>query len=180
MKKNVIIFGLISGTIVTAFMLYAMVKCHETQDLDSSMLIGYATMIVAFSFVFIGIKNQRDKYNGGFISFGSAFKTGFYIALIASTMYVAGWGIEYHYYLPDFMDKYSAMVVNKAKESGATEAEISKTMEEVAKGKEMYKNPLLFILITYAEILPVGLVIALISALILKRKPKGAGDAVAA
>jgi len=180
MKKNVIIFGLISGIIVTAFMVFAMAKCYESQNFEGSMLIGYASMLVAFSFVFVGIKNERDKYNGGIITFGKAFKTGLYIALIASTMYVAAWFIEYHYFIPDFMDKYTEHIVNEAKESGATAAEISKKLEEAAWGKEMYKNPLLFILITYMEILPVGLVIALISSLILKRKPKDSDASVVA
>src|SRR5262245_8092851 len=124
MKKNVIVFGLISGIIVSAFMVFAMAKCYENKA-DGSMLVGYASMIAAFTFVFIGIKNQRDKYNGGTITFGSAFKTGFFIALIASTMYVAAWWIEYHYYMPDFMDIYSESMLNKAKAAGATAAEIS-------------------------------------------------------
>lgn len=171
MKKNVIVFGLISGTIVSTIMAFSMAY-YNSHNTDGSLLVGYASMIVAFSFVFIGIKNQRDKYNDGVISFGSAFKTGLYISLIASTMYMAAWYIEYHYFMPDFMDKYSEAMVNKAKESGASEAVISKKMAEAAQWKEMYKNPLLFILMTYAEILPVGLVITIISALILKRKPK--------
>lgn len=171
MKKNVIVFGLISGIIVTTFMGFSVAKCYETMDYEGSMLIGYAAMLVAFSFIFVGIKNQRDKYNNGAITFGQAFKTGFYISLIASTIYVATWAIEYNYYYPDFMEKYTEHMVEKAKESGASAAEINEKVAEAAKGKEMYKNPLFFVLMTYAEILPVGLLITLISALILKRKP---------
>lgn len=42
--------------------------------------------------------------------------------------------------------------------------------KEMANFKEMYKNPLFVILITYSEVLPIGLVVALVSALILKKK----------
>ncbi len=173
MKRNVIVFVLISGIIVTAVMVFSMTKCYEApENYDNGMLIGYGSMLIAFSFVFIGIKNQRDKYNGGVITFGQAFKTGFFITLIASTMYVAVWMIDYHYFIPDFMEKYTAHIVSQTKASGATEAEIASKLSEMATYKEMYKNPLLIVLLTYAEILPVGLVITLISALILKRKPK--------
>ena len=180
MKKNVIIFGLISGIIVSTAMAISMVKCYDSPaGFDSGMLIGYASMIVAFSFVFIGIKNQRDKFNNGVISFGQAFKTGFLIALIASTLYVIVWAIEYNYFMPDFMDKYSEYMMDKVKTSGVSQAEIDKKLEEMASAKEMYKNPILFALITYVEILPVGLLITLISATILKRKPNDMDAAVA-
>ena len=176
MKKNVIVFGLIAGIIVSAFMAFSMARCYANPtSFENGMLIGYASMIIAFSFVFIGIKNQRDKYNGGVISFGQAFKTGFFISLIASTIYVIVWAIDYNYFMPDFMEKYTEYKVTEARESGATQAEIDKTLAEMTWGKEMYKSPLFFTLFTYAEILPVGLLITLVSALILKRKPKDAG-----
>jgi len=181
MKRNIIVFGLISGVIVSALMAFAMAKCYEAPDnYDNGMLIGYASMIIAFSFVFIGIKNQRDKYNGGIITFGQAFKTGVFISLIASTMYVITWMIDYYYFVPDFMDKYSVHMVNQVKASGKSEAEIATELANLAKYKEWYKNPLFVALFTYAEILPVGLVITLISALILKRKPTGTGTAAVA
>jgi len=170
MKKNVITFGLISGLIVSTFMMVSVGMCTSSGEFEGSMVIGYAAMIVAFSFVFVGIKNYRDKYNNGVISFGQAFKTGFYITLIASTMYVVAWLICYYLFVPDFMDKYSDHVINGLKESGATQVEIEKQLADMGKYKEMYKNPLFVVLLTYAEILPLGLVITLISALILKRK----------
>lgn len=179
MKKNVIVFGLIAGLIVTSFMAYTLFRVSETKDFDMGMVYGYTAMLVAFSFVFVGIKNYRDKYNGGVITFGQAFKTGFFITLIASTIYVMTWMIEYQYFFPDFMDKYSEHVIKELKESGASTAEVDKQVAEMASMKEWYKNPLFRILITYAEILPIGLLITLISAWILKRKAKQPDAAVA-
>src|SRR5689334_11942185 len=122
MKKNVIIFGLIAGVIVSAAMILSMAKCYQMpENYDNGMLIGYASMLIAFSFVFVGIKNQRDKYKGGVISFGQAFKTGLFITLIASTIYVITWIIDYYYFVPDFMDKYSVHMVNEVKASGKSE-----------------------------------------------------------
>jgi hypothetical protein len=170
MKRNVIVFGLISGFIVSAFMAISMAMLSNQPDFEGSMVVGYAAMIVAFSFVFIGIKNFRDKYCNGVINFGQAFKVGLYITLIASTMYVGVWLIEYYFFMPDFMEKYSAHVMKSIQESGATQAEIDKKILEMQGYKDMYKNPLFVILLTYMEILPVGILITIISALILKRK----------
>jgi hypothetical protein len=180
MKKNVLVFGLIAGTIVSAFMVFGMNKLMSTQNYDGSMVLGYASMIIAFSFVFVGIKNYRDKYLNGSITFGKAFMTGLWITLIASTMYVIVWAIDYHYFLPDFMDKYSAHMVEQLKSSGLPQAEMDAKLEEMKSMKEMYKNPVWFSLFTYLEILPVGLLISLISSLILKRKEKTTVDVSAA
>lgn len=170
MKKNVLTFGLISGLIVTAMMIYGSIRLSNNEDFKASALLGYATMIVAFAFIFIGIKNFRDKHNGGTVSFGKAFRIGLYITLIASTMYVVVWLVEYYVFVPDFIEKYTACAMKNAKADGATEAELTKQAASLATYAKMYKNPLFVILLTYMEILPIGLVIALISALILKRK----------
>jgi hypothetical protein len=170
MKKNILVFGLISGLIVTAMMIYATVSLQNNANFKANALLGYASMIVAFAFVFVGIKNARDKYNGGYISFGKAFRTGLYITLIASSMYVIAWVIEYKAFFPDFMEKYAECTLRDMRADGATEAAISKQVVQNAEFAALYKNPIVMILITYAEILPVGLVITVISALILKRK----------
>ena len=146
--------------------------CEGSVDYNTSMLIGYASMLISFSLVFVGIRNYRDKSNGGVISFGKAFRIGISIVGIASTFYVIAWLIDYFYFIPDFMEKYSAHMVNELKSSGASATEIENETKEMADFSRMYKNPFFNALITYIEILPVGLVVTLISSLILKRKSK--------
>jgi hypothetical protein len=173
MKKNIIIYGLIAGALVSVFMLAGMnyaSYCKGNVDYGTSMLIGYASMLIAFSLVFVGIRNYRDKFNGGVISFGRAFKIGSMIVLIASTMYVLAWLVDYFYFIPDFMDRYSAHMLGKLKASGASQAEITKQTKEMARFAIMYKNPFFNAMMTYVEILPVGLIVTLISSFLLKRK----------
>ena len=173
MKKNIIIHGLIAGFIVSFLMLLTFIyysHCNGNVDYSGSMLIGYAAMLLAFSLVFGGIRNYRDKYNGGLISFGKAFKIGIMIVLIASTMYVVAWLVDYFFFMPDFMDKYSAHMLDKLKASGASQIEIDKKAQEMANFGKMYKNPFFNAMMTYCEILPVGLIVTFISSLILKRK----------
>ncbi len=173
MTKNIIIYGIIAGIIVSSLMLFTMNNlshCKGNVDYDNSMLIGYASMLIAFSLVFVGIRNYRDKYNDGVISFGKAFKLGFIIVLIASTFYVGAWLIDYFFFIPDFMDKYAAHMLAELKASGASQAEIDKQTLEMADFGRKFKNPLFNAMMTYMEILPVGLIVTLISSLILKRK----------
>ena len=172
MKKIVLVCGLISGVLISIMMLYSVTMCYNKADFEGSMVIGYAAMILAFSLIFVGIKNYRDKYNQGVIKFGKALKIGLYITLVASTMYVIVWVIDYYFFVPDFMDKYCTHLVNQTKATGAGQLEIDKKMAEMARFKEMYKNPFFVVLFTYSEVLPVGLIISLISALILKRKAR--------
>lgn len=172
MKKNVLVFGLISGLVVSTLMAISMVTMYNNPDAGhggGSMIIGYLSMLVAFSLIFVAVKNYRDKQNGGVISFGKAFKIGLLIALIGSTMYVIMWALLYNFYMPDFMDRYCAQMIENAKPTSSP-AKIQELTEQMNTQKEMYKNPLFFVLFTYFEIFPVGLIVSLVTALILKRK----------
>lgn len=171
MKKIIITYGLIAGAIVTAFMAYGAYAMDKNPDFEGSMILGYTGMLVAFSFVFIGIKNYRDKHNNGVITFAKALKIGALISLIASTIYVGVWLLEYYLLYPDFMEKYSSAVLKKMNTATMTAAEIKAKTDEINMYKEMYKNPLWIIALTYMEILlPIGLLVPIISALILKKQ----------
>lgn len=176
MRRNILVFGSIAGLIVSIWVICLAFVGHTN---DYGEIIGYASMIVAFIFILVGVKNYRDKYNQGVISFGKAFRVGLGIALVASTIYVIVWLVEYYVFIPDFMDKYADHMIKKAAESGASKAVLDKKMAEINSMKEMYKNPLFVIGFTYLEILPVGVIISLISALILKRKMAKPGVALA-
>lgn len=167
MKRNVIVFGLIAGAIVTTMMTFSTVRGYITQNWDFGVVIGYTSMVLAFSLIFVGVRNYRDKFNDGVISFGKAFRIGLYITLIASTMYVIAWLINYYVFIPDFIDKYSEYMLRESE--GTADAE--EKMAEIENWRELYKNPLFVILLTYMEILPVGLIISVICGLILKRHP---------
>ncbi len=170
MKKIILVCGLIGGTIVSALMVASAAKCYSDLNFENGMIYGYATMILAFSLIFVGVKNFRDKYNNGTITFGKAFKMGLGITLIASTMYVVAWLIEYYFFIPDFMDKYAVHMLKDVQSEGLSQSQIDKQVKSINSMKEMYKNPVMVILFTYAEVLPVGLIITVISSLILRRK----------
>jgi hypothetical protein len=173
MKRTVLIFGLILGVILAGNMLYMVDRCYTNPDMQSNDVVGYAAMVVMFSLTFFGIRNYRNKELDGVISLGRAFKTGALIALIGSTMYVVVWLFTYYLFVPDFMDKYTLHVMTEATRNGATAAELAAKAEEMKGYNELYKTPIFVVLMTYVEVLPVGLIVAFISALILKRKTPG-------
>lgn len=170
--KHSLTYGLIAGVIVAVLMTVSMWIYYKNPDLEPTTVWGYASMILAFSMMFVGVKNYRDKVNGGSISFGKAFKIGLVITLIGSTIYVITWLIMFYGFMPDYIDKYIAAMLKQASESGASAAELAAQTQEMAAMSEWIKNPFFMVLMTYMEILPVGLIVALLSALVLRRKPQ--------
>lgn len=170
MKRTVFTFGVISGLVVALLMILSILLFYDKNNMSGSMMIGYASMLIAFAFIFVGIKNYRDKYNGGVVTFGKALQIGLLIAFIASTFYVAAWLVEYYCFMPDFMDKYADHVLKQMQESGASASEIAAQKEHLDFGRKAYKTPIGIILMTYMETLVIGVPIAFIAALALKRK----------
>jgi hypothetical protein len=166
MKKTIITFGLISGAI-SALMMVATVPFADRIGFDKGLVIGYTSIVLSFLLVFFGIRSYRDNVGNGQITFSKAFAVGISITLISCVCYVLTWEIIYFNFLPDFMDKYGAHLIEKAKASGANAAAVQ---AQVKKYKEMYDNPLLNAAMTFMEPFPIGLVITLISAAVLRRK----------
>ena len=172
MKKTVLTFGIISGVIV-AVLMGVNTFFAERIGFDRAVFAGYTAMLVAFLLVFFGIKSYRDNVGGGEISFRRAFTVGILITLITCVFYVAIWEILYYTVLHDFPEKYGNYLIEKARASGATPEQISQKLEEVKEMKTMLDNPLLASAVIFiAEPLPVGLVMTLISAAILRKRRK--------
>jgi hypothetical protein len=173
MKKTVLTFGLIGGAILAA-MMFATLPFLDKIGFDKGEIIGYTTMVLAFMVVFFGVRSYRENVGGGQISFGKAFAVGIMITAIACVCYVIAWEIIYFNFLPDFVDKYAAYYIEKLRASGATQQAIEAATAQMKSFKEMYANPFLNFAMTFVEPLPVGLIVTLLSAVILKKKPTGA------
>ncbi len=171
MKRIIIINGLIAGVIVSLMFAISYPLTHNgTLSNESSMVVGYISMVIALSLVFVGIKSYRDQHQKGVITFGRGFVVGILITLIASVMYASTWEIYYNTVASDFMEKYTTSYLEKMKREGASDAEIAQQRTEMEEFGELYKNPLIRFGVTLSEILPVGIVITLISAALLRRK----------
>jgi len=174
MRKTIFVFGLVSGA-VSSVMMVATVPLADRIGFDNGEYLGYAIIVLSFLLVFFGIRSYRDEVANGQITFGKAFAVGISITLISCVCYVVTWEILYFKFWPDFMDKYSAHLVAKLQASGASDGAILGKVQELKKYKEMYDNPLMNAAITFIEPFPVGLLITLISATVLRKKtPVGA------
>ena len=120
--------------------------------------------------IFFGIKAYRDNVNDGQVTFTKGLLIGLGIAAISSVCYSLSWMVIYYNFIPNFMEDYATYSINKLKESGASELELSKTQAELQQFKDLYKTPFGVFAITLIEPLPVGVLGALVSAFILKKK----------
>lgn len=181
MKRIVLVYGLVAGAIVSVLVIGTILWNRGTVDVEQGHLYGYASMVLAFLLVYFGVRRYRETVGGGAIGFGRAVGVGLLITLVASAVYVLVWQIVYYGFLPDFAERFGDAVVARMRESGETAAAIAAKEAEMARFAEMYRNPLFNVAVTFLEIFPVGLVMTLISAAILRRKPAaaGAGAAVA-
>lgn len=168
MKKIVWTFGLISGAVMALFMVATIpfIGDHGANDL----ILGYAGMVGAFLLVYFGVRSYRDNVLGGTIGFGRAFGAGLLIAAIASLCYVATWEVIYYRFMPDFYTKYGQSVVEQARKSGKSEAEVAKVRADMDTMVKRVENPLFVTAVTFVEPFPVGFVFALVSAGLLRRK----------
>lgn len=171
MTKIVLIFGLISGVISGALMWLLMsVVQLDGINFDYAMIWGYATMIIALSLVFFGVKSYRDNH-GGRITFIKALQVGILISLISAVCYGVTWEIYYRSgRAGDFIQKYNAYYLDKMKNDGAPEAEVEKARVESEQFVELYDKFYVRFPFTVLEILPVGVIVTLVSAALLRKR----------
>lgn len=173
MTRVVLIFGLIAGVILSAMMVVNTTLIDQI-GFGSAEIIGYTTIVLAFLMVFFGIRSYRDNIYGGTIGFGKALGIGLLITVVASACYVITWEVLSVWAVPDFADKYAAHVLEEARKGGATEQELAAKATELQGFREQYQNPLIKAGYTFLEVFPIGLIVSLVSAALLRRDRKSA------
>jgi hypothetical protein len=178
MKKTVLTFGLISGVIIAVLMGGSLLLADRIGS-GHSMILGYTIMVASFLLVYFGIRSYRDNTLGGQISFGRAFACGILITLITTACYVVMWEILYFNFMPHFMDSYFAAQIQSVQSAGLDSAATAARVAAIQHSQQLYQNPLVNIAYTIIEPLPVGLIITLISAALLRRKVPAPGNSAA-
>ena len=167
MLRIMLVYGAIAGMIIIAIMTAGMVFGNGA----GSELQGYLTMIIVLSLIFVGIKRYRDKDLGGVIKFLPALGLGVGIAAVAAVFYVLSWEISLHLTDFEFVESYKQSMIASYEAKGLSDDVLSQKLTELEAMMANYQNPVFRVPITLLEIFPVGLIVALISAAIL-RNPK--------
>lgn len=170
MLRYGLIFGAIGGVFIGGAMLVGFTLLAQ-QGSAGSQMVGYLTMLVGLSMVFVAIKRYRDQEKGGVIKFLPAFWLGVQVSIVAGAIYVAAWEVFFASNGDAWMRDYLEAQIALREANGASEAELAAFVEESQAMAALYSNWWFRIPLTFTEILPVGLLVSLISAAIL-RNPK--------
>lgn len=174
MRNTVLKFGLLSGVIMVGltFIIGTLLE-RDVIGMGNAVLVGYAEMLIALSMVFLGVRSYRDGYSGGIITFWKGLQIGLLISAIAALFYFLGselYSLLNPGFLQNFFEKYSEYHLNGMRARGVSEADIATTAEEMKNMWEMLKNPLIRFGVSLIEILPVGIIVSLLSAGLLKKR----------
>jgi uncharacterized protein DUF4199 len=179
MNKTVWTFGLISGAILSAMMLLT-IPFVDSIGSDRGEIIGYTTMVLASLLIYVGVRSYRDNVAGGTIGFGRALAVGSLIVAVSSVCYVVTWEIMFFKLNPEYAERFRTTAIEKAKASGESPAAIQKQIQDIERFQTLYRNPAFNAAVTFLEPLPVGLIIAFVTAGVLSRKRRGSESELAA
>jgi Protein of unknown function (DUF4199) len=168
MRKIVLTFGLLSGGL-SALLMIATVPFMDRIGFDRGELFGYTAIVLSFLFVFFGVRAYRDQSDGT-LTFGRGAAVGLLITVISCLCYVATWEVLYFKWLPGFADKYATYAVEKVRASGASATEVTATVQQMQDFKRMYDNPWINAAMTFMEPFPIGVLVTVVSAAVLRRR----------
>jgi len=168
MWRTILKYGLISGLVVGGFELITFAGFGGMPPMKYGMVIGYTTMLIALSAVFVGIKRQRDVEQGGVIGFWRALAIGLGISFIAGIFYVIAWEIVQSMMHMDFASGYANAIIASEKAKGASAEAIAKLTADMETFKVQYADPMFRLPMTFVEIFPVGVLVSLVSAGLLR------------
>lgn len=168
MLRKILTYGTCAGLFVGVCQSFAVLLFSERMSTVYAMALGYTIMLIALSAVFVGVKRYRDAGRGGVITFWPAFGMGLAISALAGVLYALCWELALAVTHTDFGEVYGNAVIAKQKAAGVSGAELARITADMTRFKLQYANPLFRIPMTFVEIFPVGILVSLVSAAVLR------------
>jgi len=170
MHTTAIRYGLIAAAIMSLVVFFMYFLFNPYTLMDMGEILGYGTMVIAMSMIFIGIKKYRDTQLNGYITFGQAFGMGLYVAFIGSFLYGIFEGIFYA--TSEFRDVYLEFYTDKIRNSGQSPELIQQQLNEMQQQFAMWDSPFMMGLLMFLTVFIIGVIISLVSAAILRKNPE--------
>ncbi len=168
MWQSILKYGVIAGAIAGGALLAFGLTWDGKPPPSWGMAAGFASMLVALTAVFVGVKRHRDVALGGVIRFWPAFGMGLAISAVAAVCYVLAWELVVATVDSDMAAFFAEAMVERAKASGASGTELAAAVQEARDFEVLYRNPLARMAITAVEFFPVGVLVSLVSAAVLR------------
>ena len=168
MLNLILKYGVIAGLAVGIPMSIITLSLDADAVGHWGMAIGYTTMLIALSAVFVAIKRRRDDDQGGVIRFWPAFGMGLGISAVASVIYVVAWEAATAIAGIDFGKTYADMLIRQQAAKGVAGPALEAFKAQMAQFRASYADPLYRLPMTFMEIFPVGVLVSLVSAGLLR------------
>jgi hypothetical protein len=168
MIRKILSYGTVAGLIVGVPLFAITVALNGHPPLPYGVALGYLTMLIALSAVFAAIKRWRDVELGGVIRFWPALGLGLGISVVAGILYVLAWEAALAVTHMDFAGSYAAALIEQQKARGVSGEALARFVADMDRFKVQYANPYYRLAMTFAEIFPVGLLVSLVSAALLR------------
>lgn len=172
MRKTVLTFGLLSGAVSTVMMLVTEPFIDPAKHTTTADILGYSAMLLSAMLVFFGVRSYREHAGDGRLTFGRGVAVGLLITLVSTLCYIVAFEVMYFGIAPDFGERFSACMIERARAAGGGPQEIETVTEQARALKRLYDHPATNAALTFATSFPVGLVGSLISAAILRRRQR--------
>lgn len=164
-------YGLVAGLIAgVPLLLMTMILGENAPSGAVGMAIGFLIMLIAFSAVFVAVKRRRDHDLGGVIGFWPAFALGLGISVVAALIYVLAWEAAQLLSGSDYAAQYARTMVEDARARGDGPEAVARVTAEAEQFRRMYAQPLYRLPITFVEIFPVGVLVSLVTAGLLRNR----------
>ncbi len=170
MKKIVLVSGLLASIVIVSISGLMLLLAGDESSHQYSEWLGYLVMILGLSMIFVGIKQYRDQHSGGVIKFSKGMQVGLLITLVATVCYVLAWEVYMQSADSNFMEDYKQTYIENLQSSGEAPEIIAKKINDMELMAEKYNNPVFRMGITALEIFPVGLIISILSAMLLRNR----------
>ena len=182
MGRTILIWGLVGGVIVAVLMQLSPGRSCNDHMNPLAMWLGYLTMLIALSTILLGIKQYRDQVSGGVITFwrGLAHRARHRADRRGDLRRRLG-GLPGHQ-----RQGLHRRVQRRDDRQGRrprtpAPPKLAEIRAQAAQFQAIYDDPLLRFPMTMVEMLPVGVLVALVSAFLLRfpgflpaREPIGA------